>query len=322
MLLVCVWIYVFVVIGEGGGNEDNQNQKDENTMKIETFFRKRGNHTNNWAVLVDTSRFWFNYRHSANALGIYRTIKRLGIPDSHIILMLADDIACNPRNIDPGVVLDQAGSSDNLYGDNIEVDYRGYEVTVENFIRVLTGRHEPNVPRSKRLLSDSSSNILIYLTGHGGDEFLKFQDYEEISSQDLADCFEQMYEKKRYNELLFIIDTCQANTLYNAFYSPNILAIGSSRREENSYAYHGDINVGVSLIDRFSYYTLEYLNHVGQDSNATLQDIFSSYDTRLVNSHPDWREDLYSRPPEEVLITEFFGYVTPVEITTQFYPLE
>jgi len=26
-----------------------------------------------------------------------------------------------------------------LYGDNIEVDYRGYEVTVENFIRILTG---------------------------------------------------------------------------------------------------------------------------------------------------------------------------------------
>ena len=27
----------------------------------------------------------------------------------------------------------------NVYGSNVEVDYRGYEVTVENFIRVLTG---------------------------------------------------------------------------------------------------------------------------------------------------------------------------------------
>jgi len=27
----------------------------------------------------------------------------------------------------------------NVYGNNVEVDYRGYEVTVENFIRVLTG---------------------------------------------------------------------------------------------------------------------------------------------------------------------------------------
>jgi hypothetical protein len=27
----------------------------------------------------------------------------------------------------------------NVYGSNVEVDYRGYEVTVENFMRVLTG---------------------------------------------------------------------------------------------------------------------------------------------------------------------------------------
>lgn len=27
----------------------------------------------------------------------------------------------------------------NVYGQDVEVDYRGYEVTVENFIRVLTG---------------------------------------------------------------------------------------------------------------------------------------------------------------------------------------
>ena len=26
-------------------------------------------------------------------------------------------------------------------GDNVEVDYRGYEVTVDNIMRVLTGRH-------------------------------------------------------------------------------------------------------------------------------------------------------------------------------------
>ncbi len=48
------------------------------------------------AVLVCTSRFYYNYRHVANTLSMYRTVKRLGIPDSNIILMLADDVACNP----------------------------------------------------------------------------------------------------------------------------------------------------------------------------------------------------------------------------------
>ena len=55
-------------------------------------------------------------------------------------------------------------------------------MTVENFLRVLTGRHDPAVPRSKRLLTDGGSNVLVYLTGHGGDEFLKFQDKEQVQA--------------------------------------------------------------------------------------------------------------------------------------------
>lgn len=69
----------------------------------------------------------------------YRTVKRLGIPDSNIILMLADDVACNSRNRFPGAVFSNPRRNLDLYGDNIEVDYRGYDVTVENLLRVLTG---------------------------------------------------------------------------------------------------------------------------------------------------------------------------------------
>ena len=74
------------------------------------------------------SRFWFNYRHVANVLSIYRSVKRLGIPDSQIILMVADDMACNPRNPRPATVFNNANENINVYGDDVEVDYRGYEV--------------------------------------------------------------------------------------------------------------------------------------------------------------------------------------------------
>lgn len=47
----------------------------------------------------------------------------------------------------------------------------------------VAGRHAPGVPRSKRLLSDAGSNVLVYLAGHGGDDFMKFQDQEEIMGQ-------------------------------------------------------------------------------------------------------------------------------------------
>jgi phosphatidylinositol glycan class K len=278
-------------------------------------------HTSNWAVLVGTSRFWFNYRHLANVLSLYRTVKRLGIPDSQIILMLPDDMACNPRNAFPGAVFNNADRALDLYGDNIEVDYRGYEVTVENFI-----------------MTDERSNILVYMTGHGGNEFLKFQDAEEISAFDLADAFGQMWEKKRYaspslpttrrtpltrprsyHEMLFMIDTCQANTMYSKFYSPNILATGSSEIDQSSYSHHADQDVGVAVIDRYTYYNLEFLETQVRDptSKLTMGDLFNSYDEEKIHSHPGIRYDLFEggeAAARNRLVMDFFGNVQNVEV--------
>ncbi|KAI9780948.1 MAG: glycosylphosphatidylinositol anchor biosynthesis [Geoglossum umbratile] len=284
-----------------------------------TPFLAHAEHTSNWAVLVSTSRFWFNYRHLANVLSLYRTVKRLGIPDSQIILMLPDDMACNPRNAFPGTVYNNADRALDLYGDNIEVDYRGYEVTVENFIRLLTDRVGDEMPRSKRLLTDDRSNILVYMTGHGGNEFLKFQDAEEISAFDLADAFEQMWEKKRYHEMLFMIDTCQANTMYSKLYSPNIIATGSSAIEQSSYSHHADNDVGVAVIDRYTYYNLDFLEtHIRETgSKMTLGDLFDSYDEAKIHSTPGIRWDLFpggEQKGRERLVMDFFGNVQNVEV--------
>lgn len=253
-------------------------------------------------------------KHMANVLSMYRTVKRLGIPDSQIILMLSDDVSCNARNAFPGTVYNNADRALDLYGENIEVDYRGYEVTVENFIRLLTDRWDDDIPRSKRLLTDDRSNVFIYLTGHGGNEFLKFQDAEEIGAVDIADAFEQMSEKKRYNEILFMIDTCQANTMYSKFYSPNILAVGSSKLDENSYSHHADLDVGVAVIDRFTYYNLEFLESIDKTSKKTMQDLFDSYNPVDIHSNPGIRSDLFGRNLSEVLITDFFGNIQNVEV--------
>lgn len=124
------------------------------------------------------------------------------------------------------------------------------------------------------------------MAGHGGDEFLKydlnamllrvltsarrFQDQEEITSQDLADAFEQMAIQRRFNEILFIIDTCQASTMHNRFKTRNVMSIGSSAKSENSYSHHSDANLGVSVIDRFTFYALEFLEkHLSQSARLS-----------------------------------------------------
>ncbi|XP_013402743.1 GPI-anchor transamidase [Lingula anatina] len=232
-----------------------------------------------------------------------------------IILMIADDMACNPRNPRPAMVFNNANEQINVYGHDVEVDYRGYEVTVENFIRVMTGRLPPSTPRSKRLLSDDRSNILVYMTGHGGDGFLKFQDAEEISSIELADAFEQMWQKQRYHEVLFIIDTCQAESMYQKLYSPNILGVASSRVGEDSLSHHVDSAIGVYVIDRYTYYALEFLEKVTPESKKTLSQFLKVCPKSACVSTVGVRTDLFQRDPKKVLVTDFFGSVRNVELS-------
>ena len=183
--------------------------------------------------------------------------------------MLADNIACNMRNPYRVQILPRGTSSKKEEKEgiedlmkNVQVDYSGTDVTVDAFLRVLLRRHLPGEDghqpkrhnhhhRSLPTL-DEQTNILIYLTGHGGDNFFKFQDGEELMSHDMAYTLSQMYELKLYNEILFISDTCQAFTMADMIDVPNVYSVGSSLKGENSYASHSDLDVGQSVIDRYS----------------------------------------------------------------------
>jgi len=155
------------------------------------------------------------------------------------------------------------------------------------------------------------------MTGHGGDNFLKFQDSEEINAYDIADAFEQMWAMNRYNEILFIIDTCQASTMYERFHSPNIMAISSSMRGESSYSYHVDDDIGVAIIDRFTYTLLNFLRDLGVHSDKTVGEFMASLDLNFLGSKPELRHDLFNRHADEVKLVDFFGNIQPVGLDTQ-----
>ena len=274
------------------------------------------NVTNHWVVLISTSRYWFNYRHAANALSVYRIVKRAGIPDSRILLMLPDDFACSPRNGDYSAsMFNSPQHSLNLYAeDDVEVDYRGAAVTVESFLRLLTGRHTANTVKSQRLASDAHSAVLVYASGHGGREFLKFQDQEELSAVDLASAFHAMHLQSRFAALLFIIDTCQAESMAFHFASPNLLSLSASRVGENSYSHQIDHLLGLSLIDRFTFFMLDFFeshisSHNARDgiSGATVADLAQSLSPSLLLSHPVSRADLFPLPLSEVPLSLFFA---------------
>merc|ERR1711981_394858 len=120
-----------------------------------------------------------------------------------------------------------------------------------------------------------------------------------------------------YHEIFFMIDTCQAASMYDKFYSPNILAVASSLVGEDSLSHHVDPAIGVYIIDRYTYYALEFLEKVERGSKKTMGEFLEVCPKRLCISTVGKRTDLFARDPYKTPITDFFGSVRSVELTRE-----
>lgn len=187
--------------------------------------------------------------------------------------MLADEVACNARNPYKDSIHPIGSHRVDLF-ENVQIDYGGNDVTVDNFFRVLLGRHTRYTPRHQRLHGiDEDTNLFLYMTGHGGDGFFKFRDEEDYTTKDFRGVLEQLQIMKRFRSILYVSDTCQAfttapNTAKENEESEmgvltNVYSIGSSLRTENSYAHHSDSDIGHSVMDRYVYHFVMHMGGFG-----------------------------------------------------------
>ena len=162
-----------------------------------------------------------------------------------------------------------------------------------------------------------------------GDQFFKFQDIEEITSEEIASILEEMHRRKRYKEILLVADTCQAFTLGDHLTSPNVMMIGSSLKGESSYAHHSDPQLGLSVMERYTYSFWQYLNNNNNNKKASLtrnsstvvatngvltpgltvrQAMVDPYPFIQQRANIGFRYDLMKRrDPDTVLLSDFFA---------------
>lgn len=55
----------------------------------------------------------------------------------------------------------------------------------------------------------------MYWNGHGGENFFKIADTDLVHSEDLAKVFDEMYLKGLYKEIVFLLDTCEALSMFD-----------------------------------------------------------------------------------------------------------
>ena len=132
-----------------------------------------GDYKNNFYIILSSSKFYFNYRHTGNSMIFYRHLKDHGITDDKILLMLPDNHACNARSSEKGHVRYWHKNNENFYCDDVEVDYKADDISFETILNLLRGRYKPDYPESMKLKTNEDSKIFIFFNGHGGDNFFK-----------------------------------------------------------------------------------------------------------------------------------------------------
>jgi len=235
---------------------------------------------------------------------LYELIKEYGIPDENIIFMSPDNIACNPRNNEPGVVsVYDSNNTPNMYT-GVEIDYKGIDVSVDNFLNVLRQRHPPGTPLNKQLRSDSESLVFVYMNGHGGNGYHKLQDTHVISDHEFAKAVEELYAKNGFKEMLILSDSCGAFTIFDNLEVPNIFMIGSSSKDEKSYSYGRDPHIGLAKTDEFSFKTYEF----GKEyKDATIEQYMSIMDPEVLRGHPMTKSTFPKKKAKDFLLSDFIS---------------
>ncbi len=229
----------------------------------------------NWAVVIGTSDKWAYYRHQADALAMYQLLKRHGYDDDHIILIIADNIAYDSRNIYPGVVRVRP-NGENVY-EGAVVDYKIGDIKISDLKSILTGQKSEKHPEV--ITPDEHDNVVVFWCGHGSKNRLAWGSDEVVHGYQIADLIQSM----TYRKMLWSMDACYSGTIGEACIGiPGLLVITSANAYEPSKADMKDPEMGIWLSNGF---TREFQETVDAKPDIILRDLYYELARNTVGSH-------------------------------------
>ncbi|KER20531.1 hypothetical protein T265_10944 [Opisthorchis viverrini] len=137
----------------------------------------------------------------------------------------------------------------------VVIDYRGKDVTRDNFLKVLKGDEELEAKKKKVLKSGPNDNVFIFYSGHGGTSHIAFLE-EYVYALELNDTLAYMHSKKMFNKLVLYMDACYSGSMFKDVLPPNmgIYVKTSANGGEKSWAiFCFDKEIEVCLADEYSY---------------------------------------------------------------------
>ncbi len=233
-----------------------------------------------WALLVATSDGWQNYRHQADVLNIYQTLRASGYDDEHIVLVMEDDLANNSRNPEPGVIRSRIGG-ENMYRD-VVVDYHPSDIAPRMLSDILTGKSSRALPHV--LHADADDNILIFWSGHGRPGALEWHDTDNgFSTTDAEVMLSEVEAAGNYRKLLWMVETCFSGSVACvAEDHQRMLSFTAANAEETSKTDIFNMDLGVWMSNRF---TSSLQDCVKENIKMSMSDVYYRLFQNTVGSH-------------------------------------
>ena len=147
----------------------------------------------------------------------------------------------------------------------MSIDYKEQDNHNYQVLDILRGRQMNLMNSFRQLNSDKNSRIVVIITSHGGENFIKVREKLVILSDELHRTLNEMYIKDKYKEMLFILDTCEGFSLFDNVKVPNVYFVASALLDQKASSYSFDTNIMGPTADKFHYLLWKELNRINKE---------------------------------------------------------
>lgn len=175
-----------------------------------------------WAVVIAGSSGWGNYRHQADVCHAYQVLRRGGLTDAHIVVMMYDDIAGNSENPHPGEIYNKPGGENVYLG--VPRDYTGEDVNSQVFLAVLSGDRRAVMGKGsgKVIASGPHDRVFVFYSDHGAAGILGMPAGPFLYADELVTTLHNKSLAGGFKEMVLYIEACESGSMFEGLLPANI----------------------------------------------------------------------------------------------------
>ncbi|WZZ51517.1 hypothetical protein YC2023_051624 [Brassica napus] len=197
-----------------------------------------------WAVLIAGSSGYGNYSHQADVCHAYQILRKGGLKEENIVVMMYDDIANHPLNPRPGNLINHP-DGDDVYAGVPKLLFRislfrtipGMTLRPLTSTVLLGDKTAVTGGSGKVIASKANDHIFVYYSDHGGPGVLGMPNKPYLYAADFIETLKKKHATGTYKEMVIYVEACESGSIFEGIMPKdlNIYVTTASNAQESSY---------------------------------------------------------------------------------------